>query len=108
MKNFLSKIRHWWSQPKLNQTCWLQNKADPTDIRRALYWDGKNRKELRKFLGSLQVKWWSGGSVIIAGYGQITMSRGSYIWDDSDGYDAGRKNYVEKYWHVTKDKPECP
>lgn len=85
----------------------MQNKSDPTDIRRAIYWDGRDRKALRKFLGSLQARWSSGGSFTIAGYNQITVSPGSYIWDDSDGYNTGRHNYVEKYWHVTKDKPEC-
>lgn len=105
MKRLLAKLKAWCNGPKLNHVYWLQNKANPTDIRHAMLWDGRNREALRDFVGTLQVRWNMGGSVTIAGYNQITMLPRYFIWDDSDGYDCGSQASVMAKWYVTKEKP---
>lgn len=76
------------------------------DVRRAFRWDGKesSREALKQFMGHTPVKFYNGdGSVLIAGYNQIELRAGMFIWEDSDGYDIGNEYHVNRNFIVEVD-----
>uniref|UniRef100_A0AB39CC98 Uncharacterized protein n=1 Tax=Pseudomonas phage RVTF4 TaxID=3236931 RepID=A0AB39CC98_9VIRU len=100
LKTLLEK----WGFIKVQRHFILRDKINPEfEVRRAYMWDGRDesRAELKKFLGAVPVKFYSGdGSVTVAGYQQIYLQPNMLIWEDSDGYDVGSMYHVERNFIV--------
>jgi hypothetical protein len=81
-------------------------KRKGTDSARLAYrWDGISQVGLQQFVGPYAhyIFWSNGEAHITVGYGTLKLKPDYYIWEDSDGYDSGTREYMQSLFDIVKD-----